>query len=119
MIARYGAAVAATSPVVRLAVLGDVAAAIDAGARDGVTPQVHTWWHTFGLACADAVAAEMGCPRLDAEWAAAAVMHARCAAGEPLDGTDEVTDEVISETKNAVAWDAGTRRASTAQLSGG
>ena len=108
---RWAAAVTATSPPLRLAATPDLTAAALSLAGHGIPQERIDWWYTIGHACAGLVIDELACDRSVAEWATAAVMYARLATDETLDDTDVV----VEEAKLAVAWDAGTRGAPTAQ----
>ena len=107
--ARFAQAVTATSPPLRHAATGDLTTAALTLADGGIPPDRVDWWYTIGHACAGLVIDELQCDRSAAEWATAAVMYARLAAGEALDDTDLV----VEEAKLAVAWDAGRRGAPT------
>lgn len=109
--ARFAQAVTATSPPLRHAATGDLTTAALTLADGGIPPDRIDWWYTTGHACAGLVIDELQCDRSAAEWATAAVMYARLAAGEDLDDTDLV----VEEAKLAVAWDAGRRGVPTAR----
>lgn len=110
---RFAEAATATSPPLRHAATatGDLTADALTLADGGIPPDRIDWWYTTGHACAGLVIDDLQCDRSAAEWATAAVMYARLAAGEDLDDTDLV----VEEAKLAVAWDAGKRGAPTAR----
>ena len=110
---RFAEAATATSPPLRHAATatGDLTADALTVAGCGIPPDRVDWWYTTGHACAGLVIDDLQCDRSAAEWATAAVMYARLAAGEHLDDTDLV----VEEAKLAVAWDAGKRGAPTAR----
>ena len=114
---RFAEAATATSPPLRHAATatGDLTADALTLAAGGIPPDRIDWWYTTGHACAGLVIDDLQCDRSAAEWATAAVMYTRLVCGETLDDTDQI----IEEAKLAVAWDAGTRRATTARPIGG